>query len=282
MVANDGRESLRGILRAAGKPHEDEDLRYFKRTVASSLSGAASALLCDQMYGDDAIAQVQSDGSAGLVVAVDALEESRFGPLHATTLDRSAVERAAGITAVSALKFFVFWRRDESSSERERDVRDFVDACRELGVLSLLEGVVTDPVGSPGFDEALRSAAREFAEFRPDLYKTQVPGLGTMDMARIEEESHRLTETLDLPWVILSNGVPDDRFAEVVESVCRGGASGALAGRGMWRPAVAAASPEDELRTAGVERVNRVRKLVDRFARPWHVATGVDIPSPAG
>lgn len=273
MVALDGRESMRGILRDAGLPHEDPDLREFKALVANNLGPVASALLCDTHTGDLAIKVTQTDQPlTGLIVAVDHFTEPRFGPLKDSHLDQEAVQAAGGITGLNALKLFIFWRPDESPQSRQADAQGFVDACRDLGVLSILEGVITVPVDDPAFDDALVRAADEFSRYSPSVYKTQMPTLGTGDPERIERESARVTDAIGAPWVVLSNGVPDGAFVSGVAASCRGGASGFLAGRGAWRPAVTAPNPAQELATEGRRRLAELSAVVDSSARPWRNA----------
>ena len=272
MVALDGRASMRAILRDAGQPHDESDQRAFKATVARVLGPHASALLCDTITGDDAIQVAQGLGDTGLIVAVDDFTEPRFGPLQDSKLDEAAMAPAVARGGVSALKLYLFWRPEESYEERVEGAKTFVEGCAELGVLSVLEGVITVPVGDPAYDDALVRAAEEYGGLAPDLYKTQTPTCGKGDDATIEQQAARITEAVGAPWVVLSNGVPNDRFGDAVAAACRGGASGFLAGRGAWRAAVSAPDPAAELATGGVARIDRLVAAVDANARPWHAA----------
>jgi sulfofructosephosphate aldolase len=69
-----------------------------------------------------------------------------------------------------------------------------------------------------------------------------------------------------VPWVVLSQGVPQDEFPAAVEAACRGGASGFLAGRALWTNALAADDPTELLRTQSVPRLQELIELVDRHA----------------
>lgn len=274
MVAIDARESMRGIFRDAGRPDDDDDLRSFKRDAARELGGLASAVLCDPLYGADAADVMrQQHPGIGLIIAVDAFDEPRYGPLREARLDESAMDRAVAGGGVAALKLYLFWRPGEQPATRLDDARRFVERCRELGVLSLLEGVVTAQPGDAGFDDALVRAADELCSVRPDVYKTQLPTFGRGDDETVEAEARRVSDAAGVPWVVLSNGVESDRFATAVAAACRGGASGLLAGRGVWRAALADDDPAAELATGGRERLAELIRVVDEHARPWsHVA----------
>jgi sulfofructosephosphate aldolase len=276
IVADDGRESLRGILTRAGRPADDADLTAFKTLVAEQLGPVASALLVDLVYGSPSLdALERSVPSCGRIVAVDTFHEERLGPLEATSLDRARMTPEVAARA-HALKFYIHWRPEQPASERAEEVRAFVEGCAALGVLSVLEGVVKLPGEDPRFDDALVAAAEEFGAFGPDVYKTQVPTFGRDGVEAIERESRRVTDAVGAPWVALSNGVAVDRFPDAVSAVCRGGASGFLAGRGAWSPAVSAEDPAAELASAGRERLAELAERVDRDARPWWVAAGID------
>lgn len=270
MMALDGRESIRKILHDAGVPHEDVDLARTKQLIARSLGPQASAVLCDLGHGADAAAVVRDELPAtGLVVAVDRFIEPRYGPLEDSEFDPDAVARATAFGAVTALKLYLYWRPDADRSGTLAQARAFVEACHDHGMLALLEGVVPVPAEDPALDDHLARAAEEFSAVSPDLYKTQAPTLGRGTVERIAASSARITEALGVPWVILSNGIPQARFAEVLEAVCDGGASGFLAGRGLWREAVEAASPAEALRGVATERFGILNDIVDRAARPW-------------
>lgn len=270
MMALDGRESFRGILRDNEQPHEDADLSATKAMIARQLGPIVSAVLCDTVTGLEAIEVMQAElPDTGLIIAVDHFDEPQYGPLMNSTLDLPAMRPAVERGGVSALKLYVFWRPEETPQAREAGCRAFVDECAELGVLSLLEGVITMPADDPDFDDALVRAAEEFGAFAPDIYKTQLPTLGRADLDTIERESARVSAAVGVPWVALSNGVPSERFAEAVGAVGRGGGSGYLAGRGSWRASLQAADPAADLATTGRARMTELVDMVDRYARPW-------------
>lgn len=281
MVANDARGALRGLLHKAGQACDDKALSDFKVEVARHLGPLCSAMLIDPMYGQRAMDELRSAAPrAGRILSVDSFDEARFGPLAGTSLDYPAMAVEAVPADVHALKFFVFWHPGRRASTRADDVSAFVEGCQRLGVLSLLEGVVQVPADDPRFDDLLLSAAAEFGSFSPDLYKTQVPTLGRATPEEIERLSRELTLAVHAPWVVMSNGTSSDQYADAVTAACRGGASGFLAGRAAWSPAIGTANAAQELSTTGVQRLQELADRVDRDARPWWVAVG--LPQPAG
>ena len=272
MLAIDQRESLRTLLVAAGGAGTDQDLRGFKVAVARRLSPAASAMLVDRDYGLGAIAASGALApSCGLIVAVDRLIQPPGGTLEWSELDRAAMTDELAEQGAVALKFLVVWRPGDPVSRRAEMVGDFVERCRRLGLLSVLEGLVQVPGGGSGpeMDQAIQAAAEELGPYHPDLYKTHVPthGHGTPD--EISALSVKITGVLRCPWVVLSASVPVDLFPAAVGAACQGGASGFLAGRGVWGPSIKAPEPEVDLSTGALARFERLVAVVDEHARPW-------------
>ncbi|QEW01890.1 hypothetical protein [Microbacterium lushaniae] len=272
MVAMDQRESLRHMFDTAGRGRPADDVLIdFKVAVAETLGPYASGFLADAQYGFDAV-RAALPSSTGLILAVDALDQADGGPVEDTGLDEGVVARIPD--GVSALKLLVIWRRDGRREARVALAERFIRVAREHGVLSVLEPVVRAAPGEEGFDPdaAIREAARELSALRPDLYKAQVPLAGSGDEARQRSASAALHDCMNGPWVVLSQGVERDRFADAVRAACLEGASGFLAGRALWSDVVGSHDARTELRTRSVERLRRLSDVVDETARPWSAA----------
>lgn len=284
MVANDGRESLRGMLHKAARSSDDAGLSDFKAAVAEHLGPVCSAMLIDLKYGRVALGTLRRVApETGRIISVDRFDEPRYGPLAGTSLDRAAMSPERVPDGSHALKFFVFWHSDASNAQGLDEAREFVESCRGLGVLSLLEGVVKLPPTDARFEQALLEAADAFGQSEPDIYKTQVPTLGRGEPAEIERLSRLVTAAVGVPWVALSNGIPADRFADAITAVCSGGASGFLAGRATWSPAIGAEDFGLELATTGSTRLRSFTERVDLHARPWWAAwPRIPAPGSAG
>jgi sulfofructosephosphate aldolase len=143
--------------------------------------------------------------------------------------------------------------------------RRFVELARDLGVLSVLEGVVR----AGDRDAAIVEAAAELAAVGPSLYKCEVPLRGKGDPDEITRRCRDIDAVVDSPWVVLSQGVEPDDFPRAVEAACRGGASGMLAGRAVWTATLAADDPTRLLREHSVPRLRRLAAIVDAHGRPW-------------
>jgi sulfofructosephosphate aldolase len=271
MLANDHRETLRTLLTQAGKGATDNDLLSFKREIARYVSPAASAILVDRIYGLDAVSAPGVVASTcGLIVAVDKLNQPGGGLVQSTTLDTEAMGPKLVDAGAKALKFLVIWRPGDGGGQRDEMIPAFIEGCHRLGLSAISEAIVRVPDDDEeALDKAILQAAMEMGSYKPDVYKAQVPTLGKGTPEKIERLSRELTDAVGSPWVVLSSGVPRERFATAVEAACRGGASGFLAGKGIWEESIAADNTLDDLKTEAVKRFLDLVSIVDTYARPW-------------
>ncbi|TDD19360.1 hypothetical protein E1218_24185 [Kribbella turkmenica] len=266
MVAMDQRESLRTMLADHGRPDDPEAITAFKAAVAEHLAPLASGFLIDKGY--------DAPPRPGWILAADALTQERGGPVTDTHLDESVDPQAARAAGAVALKLLVIWKRDDQQQRRLDMAAEFVRRCADAGLLSVLEPVAQPAAGEDDFDldTAIVEAAEALGPVRPDLYKAQVPSRGLGDPDQIIKTCEQLTTTLPTPWVVLSNGVARDDFPRAVELACRGGASGTLAGRALWTPALETPSPTEALTTTCRSRLELISDIVHQHARPWREA----------
>jgi tagatose 1,6-diphosphate aldolase/sulfofructosephosphate aldolase len=260
ILAMDQRGTLRSMLRDAGRPDGDDELRSFKVDVVRALSPLATGVLLDAEYGVEAVraAGALAPGTGLLVAAEVSPAPSYQGE------PRAAYDPARGPAWVrglggSALKFLVRWRPDrpvtgggpDLAAEAVDAVRAVVADCRAAGLPSVVEPLVQRLPGE-SLDAAAKEAlvvesARRLARLRPDLLKLEWPGAAGCS---------QITAALaGVPWALLSAGVAFDEFAERVAVAVAAGARGFIAGRAIWGEAV---------RLDGAERV----AFLDEVARP--------------
>jgi sulfofructosephosphate aldolase len=282
MVAMDQRESLRAMFAEnLPEPIELERRVSFKVAVARVLSPHASAMLIDQPEGlEPILAAGALDPGCALIIAADDLVQPMGAAVDDTGVDRSVDLVAARRLGAVAAKLLVIWKPDRSAPDRASLVREFLDVSRGAGLPGIVEGVVRPPAGVSEADwtereDALLEATRELGALHPDIYKAQVPFNGKAPGETITDRCRSMTDMLPCPWVVLSSGVSIEDYPAAVEAACRGGASGFLAGRAVWRDALVA-DPEPVLRERAVPRLQRLADIVDTVAGP-----GTAAPRPA-
>jgi sulfofructosephosphate aldolase len=270
MVAIDQRESLRAMFQAAGSRGDDEELSSFKAAAAELLSAHSSAVLVDRIWGLEAARVVARSQDCGLILAADVLDYDPSGAVVATALDGGLFDTAPGRLRdefdelePAALKLLLLW--DPGEAEQATSLAlEFMSHCRAAGKIGLLEVKVRVPPEDPHRQAvALLEAARRLASTQPDVYKTEVPFLGTGCERAIIETCEQITQELPCPWVVLSSGVPVEQFPEAVALACRGGASGFLAGRAVWSEAVHPVEYRGRLATTAVARLERLVEIVE-------------------
>ena len=271
MLALDQRVSLRNIFVDAGLEPSLGAMDAFRTSVVSTLAPVASAILLDRGYIARAPQPAPWAGGGALVVAADELVQKEGEAARDSNLDRDAATVARAKDA-TALKLMVIWDRGGDNERPRALVRDFVALAHEHDLVAITEGIVpANPDGAPASaDELLR--ATEVLSVGADLYKAQVPIHGGATATDVEALSREMAAILTCPWVVLSTGVPHDRFVELVGAACHGGASGFLAGRAIWRSAIGRPDPRAHLERDGVDQLRALIDVVDAEARPWQEA----------
>jgi sulfofructosephosphate aldolase len=271
MLALDQREGLRTMLadrpgRAAG-PVPDADLTTFKVEAARVLTGSASAVLLDVELG---LRAVRAAGAiapgCGLIVAGDRLTQAPGGPVEWTEVDDAVFDDGEIGAIADAFKLLVIWRQGEET-DRSRVVTRFVAACRRVERPAIVEGIVRSADGAPLSAERhaqlVVDAGHELAMYGADVYKAEVPTLGAADDSTITAAAERLTDAIDCPWVVLSNGTPASRYGTAMLAACRGGADGFLAGRAIWTDSIAAGDTAEHLAAVARPRLEELAGGVD-------------------
>ncbi len=272
MVALDQRVSLETMFETAGLSADEPALDAFRMEALRAVLPHASAVLLETGFLSRGGFEELKGASCGRIVAVDRLHQVRGHPVQDSDLDVDAVPVAVSLGA-HALKLLVVWTPGQDNAPRIETVQVFISAAHEHGVLALVEGIVqTDPrTGNPASPEEFLRASVALAE-GCDVYKAQVPVHGGSEAGSVTALARELTAALPTPWVVLSTGVRPDEFEGAVTASCRGGASGFLAGRAIWAPALNAEDRTRYLDDVSVPRLDRLCAIVDAEGRPWSEA----------
>jgi sulfofructosephosphate aldolase len=268
MLALDQRESLRRMFPlSGGQEVDDQTLRAFKAAAIRELTPLASAVLLDRPLAVTTDRPAGIDEASGLILAADVLDQPAGQPVLTTSLDPLVTPEFIHHVGAVAIKLLVIWRADGSEDARERLVREFVAVAEEAGVASLVEGIVRPASGDEWTSPeerhlAILEAARELSSYGGTIYKAEVPGYLPGDVSGVREQARRMSDLVDGPWVVLSNGVALADFADAVREACAGGASGFLAGRAIWSDVVAVPDPVVALTGRPRERLQVLTRIV--------------------
>lgn len=291
-IAIDHRDSLRVMLERPGSTSPASvDLRSLKLMLTRALAPAATALMLDAELGALALENGAVPPAVGLIMPLEAQgEEGRddgdghgdgdaVGP-RTRLMDDFSPDIAVRYGA-DACKVLLPYRADdrEAATRQEALVTSTVAACHELGL-----PLVVEPVPYRRRDEPADTFAAAYGHLvvagverlRPlgvDLLKLPFP---LLDMATASEAAALdACRAIDVacdgtPWVLLGAGIDTATFLDQIRLAGSAGASGFLAGRGIWGAALDA-QPADVERIAGTRcraDLEHCREVAERFARP--------------
>jgi len=244
----------------------DAEMVEFKTEAARVLSPYASAMLVDREFALDTVVN-QSCLAPGcaLIASADQFHPGNGIPVDRVTIDYDSVPEHAREIGAKAMKLLVLWRADESATERQEMVGEFVSRCHAEGLLAIIEPVVRPPRTEAEFEreQAILQAASELSECSADLYKAEMPLGGAGSDEELYEACSELNSKLSIPWVILSSGVAPDLFPNAVRQAVRAGAVGFLAGRAVWSCALPLANSTAAFADLAVPRLIRLGQIVD-------------------
>ena len=245
IVAFDQRGSYRRMMPADA---DYDYLREFKRIVIDALSYQASAVLTDPIYGMTGAMDMKN--GAGLLLALEKSGYSGDSTFRTTEMLPGWTPRKAQMAGADAAKLMLYYHPDsgELAEKQEELARQVIAECHALDMPVFLEPMSYSldpkaPKESAAFAETrpqvVIDTAKRLAKTGADVLKLEFPH----DIAHNQDENawyeacDAISWGVDAPWVLLSAGVDFDQFARQLEVACKGGASGFLAGRAIWKEA---------------------------------------------
>lgn len=243
IVAMDQRNTIKRMYAAVGAPEPtDQDMVDLKADVIAGVGDLASAFLLDPTYGLPALAQVPNP--PGVLLAAEPAARNQWEGEPRATYDAGQDARWVLDRGADALKYFVQMLPGRTvpagtpdlTSEWMDLTRTVIADCRTAGVPAVIENLIYQPPGEPDLTPERRAdevieAARMLSDLGPDLLKLEYPGS--------PQACRRLASAIDVPWAVLSAGVPFEQFTPTLRIACDdGGAAGFIAGRAIWRETV--------------------------------------------
>ena len=283
-IALDHRDSLRATLERRGITGlTTDDLRALKTRLVEALAPASTALMLDAELGEPALETGCVPAWVGLIMPLEAQGYEAAGDDRTTSLMPDFPPLEAVRYGADACKLLVPYRVDRAqAATQDATIAAAAAACHELGLPLVVEPLVyrvstetPDAYAAAYADLVMRAVAR-LATLGADLLKLPFP---VADLAAAGEVAGaaacaRLHDACaGTPWVLLGAGVATDVFVEQVRLAGQAGASGFLAGRGIWGTALSG-DPEAAGRlaaTTSLAAFRRCRDVAERFARPLDI-----------
>ena len=281
-IAIDHRDSLRVMLERRGLTGLGiADLRALKLGIARALAPAATAIMLDEEMGGLALEAGVVPPDVGLIMPLEAQGYETLADGPRTTLLEDFSPADALRYGADACKLLLPYRVDDRASAGHQSalVRETVAACHELGLPLVIEPVVYRRPGegedaySSAYTGLVLAAVTALRPLGADLLKLPFP---VLDLDAVTETAARdacraLDEaTAETPWVLLGAGVGTDTFVRQIRLAGAAGASGFLAGRGIWGAAISTEPDETERLASAVCRLDleRCRATAEEVARP--------------
>jgi sulfofructosephosphate aldolase len=266
VIAMDQRNSMLSLIQGVEQP-TTEDLVRAKLDLVTHLGNMAPALLLDPTT---VVPGVIDDGvlsrHTALMVGMDATGyESGADGLRVSRIVEGVDARRVRAVGGDVAKMNVYMRPDREGmdSHPARIIASVVEDCAREDVLVAIE-ILTYQLADESTEE-YRSVAPELiagaAAIARDcgapLLKLQYPGS--------LEGCRAVTDTLgDIPWAVLSAGVDHATFLQNLRTALEGGASGAIAGRSLWKDCLLGerAATAQRLQEVAVPRLREVEAVL--------------------
>jgi tagatose 1,6-diphosphate aldolase len=279
IVAIDHQDALRRVINPdAPAGVSAETMTRLKMEVVATLLDDASAVLLDPLFG--AFQSIASDnlGNKGLLVELEKADyQMEPMPLVVEIDPNWSVARIKQLNADGVKLFFYYNpRHKQHAAKQEALIRRVASDCARLEIPFYAEPIVyrteDDP---PESDRGLvAESARRIAQLGAVVLKLEFP----VDVQKETDQNvwleacQAITQSIDIPWALLSAGVSFDQFARQLEIACQAGASGFIVGRALWGEA--AQIPDADRRLAwlrdnGRKRLKLLNAITTAYGTPW-------------
>lgn len=303
-LAIDQRSALRKLFaKASGQSEADipiEKMAEFKVHVSQILTPHASAILLDPEFGLPAAGQRAKN--AGLLLAYEKTGYDKAIPGRLpSTLDGFSVARLQkeDADAVKVLLYYSPFSTADINGKKYAWVERIGAECIAADIPFFLEIVsYHDEMDEKGSEfarikpDAVTRSVQEFCKERygVDVIKVGVPvnmkyvdspgapaSQAIYSRAQAAAYFRRASDACTLPFIYLSEGVTNEKFADALSLAEEAGSafSGVLCGRATWQDGVGifvkegTAALDEWLREVGVKNIENVNARL-KAARPWH------------
>lgn len=281
-LAIDHRDNFRTVLERRGiSGLGTSELRLLKRALVAALAPAATAIMLDAELGQDAFDSGAVPDAIGLIMPLEAQGYDALGDGRVTTLLTDFSPATALAYGADACKILLPYRVDDGPSALRQDalVAECAYACHALGLPLVVEPIAyrwsteSEADYARGHADLVIGAVLRLQPLGVDLFKLPFPigdqaagsGLAAGDCCQAVTAACAGT-----PWVLLGAGAPPKAFLEQVRIAGSNGASGFLAGRGIWGAALAGDPDEtaEIARAISLPLFERCRTVAEQVARP--------------
>lgn len=277
IVAIDHQDALRRSLNVESPQSvSDDEMVLFKRQVVSALADDLSGVLLDPLYGAFQAIVNRSVGQKGLLVELEKADyQMEPLPLDVEIDPDWNVAKIKQMNADGVKLFFYYNPHSAEHAQRqEAIVSKVVAECASLEIPFYAEPIVyRDDSTTSG--NLVADAARQIDALGVDVLKLEFP----VDTKQEQNTTvwlqacEEVTQSIEVPWVLLSAGVTFEMFTRQLEIACKAGASGFIVGRALWGAAAKLNDVDERLRwlhDEGRKRLRLLNAITAQYGASWH------------
>ena len=263
VVAMDQRASMRALIESTAGEATTADLVAAKLDLVRYLGNEAPAVLLDpELVVPQVIVDAVLAPDCALMIGLDASGyDTDEDGLRVSRVVEGVDARRVRQLGGSVAKLNVYMRPDIQGKDAHpaKLIASVAEDCAQEDVLLVVEILTYSLAGESATDyralapQLVVQAAATARECGARTMKLQFPGS--------LEGCEAVTAALDgVPWAVLSAGVDHATFLEQLRTALAGGASGAIAGRSLWKDCLAA-DPTERARRLRELAVPRLREI---------------------
>jgi tagatose 1,6-diphosphate aldolase len=270
IVAADQRNGMKAVMKDAPAGPDSvsvSELAEAKADLVRYLANYAPAILLDP---EVALPAIVDDGvlcrGTSLVVGLDASGFALVDGLRYTRMVTGMTPRRVRDLGGDVAKMLYYLRPDQQDldSRVAHEIAEHVTACEQEGLLLIVELLTyqleteSDEEYSEAFPYLIADSARLAVKQGAKVLKLQYPGSA--------EGCREVTKAADgVPWAVLSAGVDHETFVQQVAIAMANGASGAMAGRSLWKDSLSVSHDvrADRLMNKALPRLRELADVVD-------------------
>jgi len=275
VVAIDHRDVFVEMMKSANHYKSIESVTNEKIEIIKVCRDYASGFLIDPHYAlPKCILDYEIPGNVGFMVNIednDYSEKAIKGEYFIKDFSPEKVKRMGA----SAVKMFIYYNPEsEQVSVYEEMINKIAESCLKVELPFLIEPVLFSlddkPISASERVRLTYLTIERLKKFKIDIFKIDFPG--NVNEYSNEENikiCSKISEMLNVPWVIMSSGIDEVTFLRQLELACQGGASGYVVGRVLWKQFVICKDEErDKYRKEMPIILNKFNEVVDKYAKP--------------
>lgn len=270
IVAADQRNGMKAAMEDADNAAATittAELADAKADLLRYLANHAPAILLDAEVALPAVVDEGIiDRGTSLIVGMDASGFDQVDGLRYTRFVPGVDPRRVRDLGGDGAKMLFYLRPDRQGVDSlvAQQIRDLVSACDREGLLLITE-ILTyqlDDESDDDYREAFGSLVADGARLAvacgAKVLKLQFPG-SAQGCAAVT------TAAAGVPWAVLSAGVDHETFVGQVQTAIANGASGAMAGRSLWKDSLSVSHEvrRDRLTNRALPRLRELAAVID-------------------